>query len=308
MTRTTRTELNRATPYHTKGGEIIMASEIVEHPSVFITPEAKDYLDAYIRHAVGEVSGLGEVTVIDGALVITGVHLLEQECGTASTEFTADAIAKFLVECVQKDIDTSTLRLWWHSHADMSVFWSGTDKDTVEQLSSDMPWLLSLVGNKAGDILVRLDLKEPFVCRINKLPVTVLRPQNEALAESIKKELAEKVAIKKYLPLVKGKYTGYHYPMQTPKAGTQQLPDFCGRYSGYDRFDDVYFDACEEADEAAQGFGNFINDDVVSLTAAMESQEGRVISIKDMTTADLETEEWDEARLERYRRNKRRKR
>lgn len=297
-----------------------MASEIVEHPSVFITPEAKDYLDAYIRHAAGEVSGLGEVTVIDGALVITGVHLLEQECGTASTEFTADAIAKFLVECVKKDIDTSTLRLWWHSHADMSVYWSGTDKDTVKQLSDDMPWLLSLVGNKAGDILVRLDLKEPFVCRMNKLPMTILRPQNEALAESIKAELAEKVTIKKYLPLVKGKYTGYHYPMQTPKAGTQQLPDFCSRYGGYgnpcynngEHFDDAYFDACEEADEAtqasAEGFGNFINDDVVSLTAAMESQEGRVISIKDMTTADLETEEWDEARLERYRRNKRRKR
>lgn len=268
-------------------------AELANYPDVFITPEAMEYLRGYIDYADDEVSGLGEVVCTDGALVVTGIHLLEQESSRASTEFTDDAIAKFLVECANKEIDTSTLRVWWHSHADMGVFWSTTDRDTTRGLSDNMPWLLSIVGNKAGEFLVRLDMKEPIICSMDKLELEVIRLPEESFVKQIKDELEEKVTKAAYTTM----YT-FNSKLQpngksvTVKNQLTTIPPICRQYfdpyNYEDEWDDYYGTQnakFKNVKGSPEGFGNFIDDEVVEII--------------DMTVTDL-----DDARD--YRRNSRR--
>ncbi len=49
--------------------------------------------------------------------------------------------------------------MWWHSHARESVFWSDDDVRTINNFGGEM--LISVVGNKAGKFLARLDRFEP---------------------------------------------------------------------------------------------------------------------------------------------------
>jgi len=175
-----------------------MVAKLELSPKVLITPEARVRLDTYIAVADGEVSGLGTVEVHDGNLVVTNVYLLEQESSVASTVMGCDAISKFLVDCVKKGIDTSTIRLWWHSHAKMSVYWSGTDEKTIQELSGGYSWMVSIVGNKHGEYLSRIDVREPFNIIMDDVGLITHLTADETTVEEITKEVKEKVSVKKW--------------------------------------------------------------------------------------------------------------
>lgn len=166
-------------------------------PEVCITPEAKARLDLYIDLVDGEVSGLGRVVSHHGALVITDIYLLRQECSATTTELHPEDVSNFLVSLIQQGVDPSELKLWWHSHADMSVFWSGTDEKTASQFGNG--WMLSVVGNKRGDYLCRYDQWEPVDLMVNEIPLQIALPYDPALEDALAAEVEEKVAMKKWV-------------------------------------------------------------------------------------------------------------
>jgi len=168
-----------------------MNSRTSSFPTVFITPSAKQKLDLYIELAEGEISGLGTVTRLGNDFLITEVHLLEQECTGASTDLSAEDVSRFLLESVRTGLDPSQLKLWWHSHAGMGTFWSGTDDATAGRFSNG--WMLSLVGNKRGEYLVRLDLFEPIRLTLDGLEFSVRFEPDAGLRSAIEAEVEAKV-------------------------------------------------------------------------------------------------------------------
>ena len=145
----------------------------------------------YVDLAPGEVSCLGTVERDGEALVVTDLFLPKQSCSGASTEMDPADVAKLLVDLEQQGIDPKTLRLWLHSHADMNCFWSGTDTETIAGLCND-GFLLSIVTNKAGRMLARVDVFEPIPFTIDKVPIEPLLP-DFGLREQCQAEIEAKV-------------------------------------------------------------------------------------------------------------------
>ncbi len=169
-------------------------------PKVAVPEKVWKRLLAYIDACPMEVGGLGTIEWKDGMLVVTDVFLLEQEVSGVSTVIDHAAVAKFLVSWVRDGKDPSALRFWWHSHADMGVFWSETDMETIRQFTQGN-WLVSLVGNRRHETRTRITTNEPFPFAVDFVPVEVIPDVDEALAKAARDEVAKKVRPKRRFPL-----------------------------------------------------------------------------------------------------------
>jgi proteasome lid subunit RPN8/RPN11 len=173
-------------------------------PSVYITPEAKLKLDAYIHAVTTEISGIGKAVVRNGSIHIDDVYLLKQESAGSETELDQQDIAEFMMELMQKGEDVGALKVWWHSHAGMSCFWSATDKDTAAQFGNG--WMVSVVGNLKGEYKCRIDIYDPVYVAIEDVAFAIALPaMTEELRRAIEEEVKEKVKQKTHFY---GGYTG----------------------------------------------------------------------------------------------------
>lgn len=91
-----------------------------------------------------EISGFGSVVKEDGVYRVVDAILLPQKNGRAHTEIDGADVGK--AEFLLKDAD-GEMRLWWHSHVKMGVFWSDTDTDTIKELGQH-GWILATVFNQ----------------------------------------------------------------------------------------------------------------------------------------------------------------
>lgn len=151
----------------------------------------------YTQFAKGEVSGIGKSVINeDGDAVVTDIALFDQECTGATTDIDDEALAKFMNDLHQAGESLADWNLWWHTHADMSVFWSSTDDNTIAEHSGNHDYLISIVTNKKGDLKGRLDVfpkdNSPFKKQFN--PVKYDDLDIEVLVDDeLKKEVGEKI-------------------------------------------------------------------------------------------------------------------
>lgn len=149
-------------------------------PYIVLPLDVYNELSAYVAHYKTEVSGYGFVTEYtdkdgDPYYRVDEVILPSEQKNTMSTtEIDEEYIHKHITQLLQENKAhlVPKLRFHWHSHCDMSVFHSGTDTDNYDTLKSG-EYLLSLVLNKAGDILGRIDYYKPFRLSISGIAVYV---------------------------------------------------------------------------------------------------------------------------------------
>jgi len=165
----------------------------IHSPRVLMTTDVKRRLDLYIAEAIGEISGLGTVVQIGNDFLVEEIFLLPQKCTLGSTDMSAEGIADFLYERVQSSLSVSNIRLWWHSHVMGDVYWSATDNGTIESSFPNASWVVSVVGNKRGDYLSRLDIYKPFRLTTNGLPVALHLGVDENLLAEVRSEVDQKV-------------------------------------------------------------------------------------------------------------------
>ena len=126
---------------------------------IILNEDVSKKIKYYVKHAPGEVSGLGKIFKNDdGDIVVTDVCLFEQECSGSVTKIDDKSMDTFMREMVLKGESIKDWMLWWHSHADLGVFWSPTDDKTIEDHSESSNYLASLVVNKKGESKGRLDI------------------------------------------------------------------------------------------------------------------------------------------------------
>lgn len=160
--------------------------------SVEICAEVYEKVMHWIQKAKGEVSGLGKIEMVNGVFRVTSACLIQQKNTGASTEMTAEAIGKAMFEL--KD-EPGHLNWWWHSHVDFSVFWSGTDMDTIHELGKH-GWFLSTVLNKAEDKKTAYYQKgNNFLPQmfVDDVPTSIVYMPTEDQVEEWDKEFDDKV-------------------------------------------------------------------------------------------------------------------
>ncbi len=161
---------------------------------IVIQSQAWEKIMQYTDLAVGEISGLGKVEKIDGYLTVTDVEIFEQETSGAHSTIPTEALAKFQDDVVKKGGSMKNYTLWWHSHAHMGVFFSGTDTTTIDG-STEFPYLVSLVVNKKGEYKARLDIHHPVHLVADNVDVDIQEHDDDAeitQVRSVLKELLDK--------------------------------------------------------------------------------------------------------------------
>lgn len=164
-------------------------------PKVLIPPETFERLKLYIELCPWEVSGLGIVEQVGNDFLIRDIFITRQWNYSAFTEMYPEDLSRLLIEMVKEGKDPNQVKLWWHSHAEMDVFWSQIDDYTCRNMGQ---YLISVVGNKAGKFRCRLDISEPVRLTVDNLSFDVrdgepVKVDRERLRREVEREIWEKV-------------------------------------------------------------------------------------------------------------------
>ena len=185
-------------------------------PSIIIPIDIRNKIQFIVDNCDKEVSGLGTVVFDpnENGYRVTDVMLLEQEVGSAHTDLDDQAVAKACFE--MKDAE-GELAFWWHSHVNMSVFWSSTDHDTMEKIGRN-GLCVAVVFNKKEEMRGAIVMSpEGFpCCKHDDVAITVEHQYNFD-TEALLKEIKDKVKEKRYTPTVLAGYTNGVDKAYTPK-------------------------------------------------------------------------------------------
>jgi proteasome lid subunit RPN8/RPN11 len=160
-----------------------------------------DKIRTWVEMTKEEISGMGCVRrEKDGSFYIYDVFLLKQENTGAFTDIDDEALMSLMWEMDQLDEEDNgtrynDLKYWWHSHANMSTFWSGQDERCIQTKLQHANWWLSTVHNIKGDTTTRLDLSNPPM-RFDNLKCELDRSVSKEIKEFCRKEYEEKVTEK----------------------------------------------------------------------------------------------------------------
>lgn len=219
----------------------------VKPPKIMFTPETIMQIQAFIDECRVECSGLGKVQVVPEGLLVTEIVFLNQRNGPGSTELDQGALATWMFEREESHGDVKDFRLWWHSHVDMGVFWSGVDLTCINETFGQGDWMIHYVGNKRREYRLRFDLYKPCRLTFDNLAYE-LSFDKEAQAtfrDQVRQELQEKSKSESYgyqsgssgSGYSGGQYGGGYRPGDTWRNGRWERPESgtpaAGDHRGY---------------------------------------------------------------------------
>lgn len=135
--------------------------------------EVREKIHYWVMKAPGECSGLGKVQFVkeQNVLYVHSAYMLKQKNTGASTELDPAEISRLMFTSRNAP---GELRWWWHSHAGMPTFWSGTDTDTFKEFGKN-GWICGTVFNKARSMLSALYVNSPMNLWVPEIPTVLLK-------------------------------------------------------------------------------------------------------------------------------------
>jgi hypothetical protein len=150
-------------------------------------------LKGYVDNCPVEISGFGLVRRDGERFFLDEVFILDQEVSAAHAVIRAEAIGLKDSELVREG-RVHLRRFQWHSHSELSAYFSVRDVATIRQWRGE--WLISMVLNKAGHFEARLDVFGIGVHRQRPLSVTILlEPLGFTDTMQLQEEIAEHVQL-----------------------------------------------------------------------------------------------------------------
>ena len=158
---------------------------------VKITKEACLKLRYFTELCPMEISGLGKVRERPGFLEIYDIEIFEQKVSGAHSNLDPDVLALFLHEKFTAGESVKDYKVWWHSHVNMEAYFSPIDTSTIE-MSSEFPYLVSIVTNKRGEDKARIDIFKPLRMTA-PVDLELILEEDEQLKTKCQIEIYEKV-------------------------------------------------------------------------------------------------------------------
>ena len=124
----------------------------------------------------------------DGDIIISDPEILKQEVTGGTTVMEKESVADYYVKCAQK-YGADVRFVWWHSHANMGAFWSGTDTNTMEEYSSG-DWSAFLVVNIRGEYKFRVCVWNPIEA-YKDIELNVLGTKIKRIPKAIKESVSK---------------------------------------------------------------------------------------------------------------------
>lgn len=158
-----------------------------------------------------EVGGMAIMYKTENGYKIIDPVVLKQVVTGTTCSLDKDAIADYMSKSAIKysaklNIPVHEIRfVWWHSHAQMGVFWSGTDDIAIEEFSGG-DWSLSIVVNCKNQYKARLELFDPIAQEVD---VQVGFSEPAEIDPAIEKEFLK--LVKPHTYTTKTTYGGYGY-------------------------------------------------------------------------------------------------
>lgn len=240
--------------------------------SLFIIREAKRKLDLYIRSANSEIQGFFKV-VSHGvsSMMVTDIRLARCSNTSSHTEVDHKSLNEFLTNLLMDGENPQDWKGWWHSHNEMSAFFSAEDEENIVRFGNGLGkenswgWIVSIVGNKKGEYESRIDTFSPVWMHLEPtLTVYENIYDDQELVNGIKEELKEKVTIQAPVVVrslggvvynsndrwdVREKRTNKTQKGSRPRKAAEDLP-------GFQILDDFYQ---EEPDEDSIEYQSFLH-------------------------------------------------
>lgn len=127
-------------------------------PTVHINEKALQKMFIYTDEVNDEVGWLGTAYRDSNIFFIEDVFLFDQEVHGATTEITPEGLADFATELMQQPDGMeiwNNLKMWGHSHVNMSITPSGQDDKQMEEFSKNgHDFFIRLICNKKGELAV----------------------------------------------------------------------------------------------------------------------------------------------------------
>lgn len=126
-----------------------------------------------------ECSGLGKTVFEDGKIKVVDAWMVKQRNSSGTTDMDEDAIGTLLYE---KREAPGVMNFWWHSHANMGVFWSGTDREQINKIAAN-GFCLAIVFNNKKETLACVAFGQPIPMYVNGVQVTVEEPYDQNIID-----------------------------------------------------------------------------------------------------------------------------
>ena len=133
----------------------------------YIAKTAWNKIIGYAQHAYDEhKSEIGGMSIVkkdkDGDWEVKLPVILKQEISSGNCELDKDALAEYYTRTANKlKKDTEFRFCWWHSHHNMSAFWSSTDLKAIDEFK-DGDFSFALVVNLKEEYKFRVSMWQPF--------------------------------------------------------------------------------------------------------------------------------------------------
>lgn len=142
----------------------------IAKPRLIITPAVWDKMMFLARNKEGlECSGLGILEMQGQNFVTKQMFMVPQVNTSGDTEMDADAIGRAMYQ--YRDVP-GFLRWHWHSHVNMSVFWSPGDQEMIAKNCSQ-GWFVHTVINVRGDKKSCVGQQKPFPFFIDDIETVI---------------------------------------------------------------------------------------------------------------------------------------
>ena len=146
-----------------------------------------------------EIGGMA-VTIQDkdGDWQIKDPVIMKQEVSAALCELDKTELATYYSKMEMKYKKNNMRFCWWHSHAEMQAFWSGTDTNTIDEYS-DGDLSFALVVNVKEEYKCRVSVWKPFTMH-EDVELNIVSKANDKfkIPRKIETEVVEACSVPKY--------------------------------------------------------------------------------------------------------------
>lgn len=228
-------------------------------PNMLITKKAINKMKIYIDECDKEISWLGTVENSDNIYLIKDVMLFEQEVSSVTTDIDETDLNNFahnkIEELGDEGVDfLNSIKMWGHSHVNMSTFASGTDDESMEIFEDGgHDFYIRLIGNKKGSLKLDLFHYEKGIVYENLDFDVIVSEEERSYIQAIEamqrdleilreKEVAEMEEDIKAEIKLKVKKKSYIKSYTNTKAKTTSISSYKdSKYSAYDEYEDYAY-------------------------------------------------------------------
>lgn len=147
---------------------------VASTPRLILSSDIWQEMFFYFLHALGETQLMGFVEMRGGSIFsISELVITPHYASAGYATLDQDAFPAWLDVMEAQGKDIKKLRVRIHSHGELGVFCSIDDMEAIGESLCD--WEINIVGNRRGELLVRLDIFKPIVLSL-AIPVFIQPP------------------------------------------------------------------------------------------------------------------------------------